>query len=67
MYQLPYTQNEERTSVSTKCNTCKEITPQEFIKITPFSDDPDIKALTLLELTKRLVICTQCGNLRLIN
>lgn len=78
-YQLPYTDHVDRLPVSTKCNTCTENakselgegapkvvqTEQEFIVITPYADGVD--PMKLLELAKRLVICKQCGTLRLIN
>lgn len=66
MYQLPYTDHEERKSFSTKCNVCKKPTEQEFIKITPLVET-EADPMELLKLTKRLIICTECGTLRLIN
>lgn len=65
MFNLPYLDGELRESASTKCNTCKEITEQEFIKVVPNS--PDVDPMELLKLSKRLVCCTKCGTLRLIN
>jgi hypothetical protein len=78
-FQLPYTDHVDRLPVSTKCAPCtakaKEanpeaksspvITDQEFIVITPYADGVD--PMELLKLAKRLVICKQCGTLRLID
>jgi hypothetical protein len=67
MYRLPL---EEVELVSTKCPTCKKPTENEYVTVTPtmygetFTNDD---ALNALKLTKRLVLCTECGTLRLIN
>jgi hypothetical protein len=63
MYRLPL---EGVESLSTKCQTEKVVTDQEFVLITPVVDG-DVDPMELLKLTKRLVLCTSCGNLRLIN
>jgi hypothetical protein len=68
MYQIPYLDGEEREEVTTKCTVCKEMTDQQFIKVVPMFDavtQDDV--LNLLKLAKRLVVCTECGTLRLIN
>jgi hypothetical protein len=68
MYRLPL---EGVESVSTKCPTCKKPTENEYVTVTPMKDDYEPgnneDALNLLKLTKRLVLCTECGTLRLIN
>lgn len=67
MYRLPL---EGVESVSTKCPVEKKPTAHEYIKITPAQESADLSqedAMQLLRLTKRLVLCTECGTLRLIN
>lgn len=63
MYRLPL---EGVESVSTKCPTEKKPTEHEYVLITPAQDD-EVDPMELLKLTKRLVLCTECGTLRLIN
>lgn len=64
MYRLPL---EDVESFSTKCPTEKAIQPHEYVKITPADDSGEIDPMESLKLTKRLVLCTSCGTLRLIN
>ena len=67
MYRLPL---EGVESVSTKCPVEKQITEQEYVKVTPVPEtEPTTNedAMNLLKLTKRLTLCTSCGTLRLIN
>jgi hypothetical protein len=63
MYRLPL---EEVESFSTKCPNEKKVTEHEYTKVMPVADH-DEDPMTLLKLTKRLVLCTECGTLRLIN
>ena len=82
MYQLPMLDHVERLSVLTKCETCSRtgeniplselnkkpkpvITENQFLVVTPFNEDMD--PMEALKLSKRLVCCTVCGTLRLIN
>lgn len=73
MFQLPQL-NEPAELASVKCPHCKEVTPTEWIKVQPdwvtttddpFNDGPDY--IEILTLTKRLSLCTKCGNMRLTN
>ena len=65
MYQLPLDGVE---SFSTKCSVEKALTPHEYIKVQPEYIGAEVfDPMNLLKLTKRLVLCTNCGNLRLIN
>lgn len=66
MFRIPPLDHVEEGSVSTKCPTCKVPTEQYFKVITPFNTE-DTDPLSALKLSKRLVICSQCGNMRLIN
>lgn len=65
-FQLPFTDEEPRDLVSTKCPTCKIPTEQEYHKVAPIATEP-MDPIEHMKLIKRLVICTQCGNMRLIN
>lgn len=63
-YSLPYTDGEPRLPVSTKCPSCKKVTDQEFIVMAPVVDgeiDPNV----VIAKSKRLAVCTECGDLRL--
>lgn len=53
-------------STSTKCT--KEGVPTEhvFKVVTPFNPEAE-NPLEALKLSKRLLICTSCGNMRLID
>lgn len=64
MYRLPL---EGVESFSTKCPAEKEVQPHEYVKITPVVEEQVFDAMETLKLTKRLTLCTNCGNLRLIN
>lgn len=66
MFFLDLAAVEPSASVSTKCPTCKKVTQQEFLKVMPMTDSP-VDPMDQLKLTKRLVLCTECGTLRLIN
>lgn len=54
-------------SVSTNCPVEKYPTEQLWFKIEPQSVDEPTDPMALLELTKRFMFCTSCGNSRLIN
>lgn len=74
MFQLPQL-NEPAELASVKCPQCKEVTPTEWIRISPeWIEGPSTDVTTvipnpmdLLKLTKRLSLCTNCGNMRLTN
>ena len=65
MYHMPYLDGEPRESYSTKCTVEKEMTEHVFIRVQP--ENPEADPMEILTLAKRLVLCTNCGNLRLIN
>lgn len=68
MYRLPLDGVE---SFSTKCPNEKEMRDHEYVKITPVNeelpDSPVEQMEDMARTTKRLVLCTSCGTLRLIN
>lgn len=53
-------------STSTKCTEEKVPTEHLFVKVEPWPTDP-ADPLEILKKTKRLMLCTSCGNLRLTN
>lgn len=63
-YQLPYTDGDPRLPVTTKCPECKKPTDQEFIVIAPVNDEDG--SMAIIQKARRLVVCTECGNLRLV-
>jgi hypothetical protein len=71
MYQFPPMLMEDPSLGSTKTRCTEEKVPTEhiFIKVEPEPIEPGLfpDPLTLLALTKRLMLCTSCGNLRLTN
>lgn len=54
-------------STSTNCPVEKIATEQLWFKIIPEPTDEPVDPMAILELTKRLMFCTSCGNSRLIN
>lgn len=54
----------------TKCAKCDAPTMHQWTKIVPFAVDPSEDEFEVLvkqnQMSKRLTLCTQCGNLRLI-
>lgn len=54
------------SSLSAKCTTCKVPTEKQWIKVTPIPmGNPN--PMEVLKLTKRLIMCTQCGTFQLTN
>ena len=66
MFLLPPSVTGNRELVLTKCPTEKSVTEQEFVVLEVTTTEP-VEPLELLKLNKRLVICTSCGTIRLIN
>lgn len=56
--------NDAVGSVGVKCTNCKVVTPHDWIKITPSGD---LAPEDMLRTTKRLKLCTVCGNMSLTN
>lgn len=46
-----------------KCSKCNKVTPTQWVevKVTPL--DPNIDAMELMQMRKRLVLCCNCGNI----
>lgn len=63
-YSLPYTDGDPRLPVTTKCPEEKKPTEHEFIVIAPVNEDED--PMELMSKARRLAVCTECGNLRLV-
>lgn len=74
MFQFPQVLMDDPSlgSTSTKCTEEKVPTEHLYVKIEPLDlegqafPSPE-QAMELLAKTKRLMICTSCGNLRLTN
>lgn len=58
LYALP-----EPESSLVKCSKCKKPTEQQFVKIPVVN--PDADPLELMKATRRLSLCSECGNMRL--
>lgn len=67
MFVFPMVLTDDADSVSTNCTKEKKPTTQQYVKIIPEVYDEEINPIDLLKLSKRLMICTSCGNLRLID
>ena len=68
MYQIPYLDGEPRETFMTKCSNCsegKELKEHQFIVVTP--ESPDADPMEILTLAKRLIICINCGTMKLVN
>lgn len=50
---------------STKCNTCKTVTPHDWIPVVPNGTKEDANSPKILENARRLIICNTCGTLSL--
>jgi hypothetical protein len=55
------------TSASVNCSTCKATTTALVWKIIPSGIETELDPLKALELSKRLIFCTGCCNMRLVN
>lgn len=68
MFQFPQVLMDDPSlgSTSTKCTEEKVPTEHLYVKIEPDSIYPE-DPMVILAKTKRLMICTSCGNLRLTN
>ena len=68
MFQPPtYLQEFVEGSQSTNCPKEKIPTEQLWLKVMPEVVDEEVNPVELLKLTKRLMFCTSCGNIRLID
>lgn len=69
MFQFPqvFMDDPSLGSTSTKCTEEKVPTEHLYVKIEPQADPGSVDPFELLQKTKRLMICTSCGNLRLTN
>lgn len=50
----------------TKCGQCKTVTSHQWLMIKVADRDNTMDLLELAGLARRLILCTNCGNLRLI-
>jgi hypothetical protein len=67
-FSLPYVDHQPRESVSLKCtNEDNEVKEHAFLVIQPENHDEQVDPLEVLKLAKRLIICTSCGAMKLIN
>jgi hypothetical protein len=68
MFQFPpmLMEDPDLGSTSTRCTEEKVPTEHLYIKVQPQFDGA-VDPMDLLKITKRLMICTSCGNLRLTN
>lgn len=75
MYQFPPALMEDQSLGSTKTKCSQEsnsVQEHLYVKIEPLPDHTQddmssVDPMEVLRLTKRLMICTSCGNLRLTN
>lgn len=68
MFQPPaFLQEFVEDSTSTNCPKEKKATEQVWMKLQPEPVDENMDVMELLKLTKRLMFCTSCGNIRLID
>lgn len=69
MFQFPqvFMDDPSLGSTSTKCTEEKVPTEHLYVKVEPQPIDEAPDPMELLSKTKRLMICTSCGNLRLTN
>lgn len=52
-----------------KCNPCNQVTPHQWlmVQVEPSLIAPEkFTVLTLNEMARRLILCQNCGNIRLI-
>lgn len=56
----------DESSTKAKCNKCETVTTQFQCQIVPMPVDPP-DPMKLLELAKRLIMCSHCGSMRLVN
>ncbi len=57
----------DAVSTSVKCGKCDAITEALKWNLTPSGIESELEPLKALEMTKRLIFCTHCGNMRLID
>jgi hypothetical protein len=67
MFYLPVNLcGDEVQSSSVKCTVCKGSTTHHWVKVQPWPQ-VEVDPMELLKLTKRFLMCTQCGTFRLTN
>lgn len=54
-------------STNTRCTVEEVPTEHVWAIVTPDVEDEEVDPLKLLQMSKRLMCCTSCGNLRLMN
>lgn len=57
--------DQESGEVKTKCTKCNIPTIHEWKKVIPVTDQEIIDPLAELALVRRIILCTECGNLSL--